>query len=277
MTRSVLDKKKSVQKEKMLHTIIKRIIDRSNHRLELSSKHALPSKIFLLPITNKCVSDLLNDKNYFQSLNVVSSNSLITFRQQPEYLDKIINNQIYMYTENIFDFIEKYVLPHLSSIQYSHKDDIPWFLSLFHCTPWRALIYNLISSPIFISQQVPLISPIANTTSSIVLKSNCIEIIRHIPLDISKSYDISSIFIRQNHDLQILSSNLHEHQLLEIQNINIYLHECKDKFTQHLHAINVKALFLRDKIDKYNITNNVVDIDYTLFCDEKLKHLLSIL
>lgn len=268
-------------KDKRLHAIIHRIINKSKHRLRLLSGQALPNKIFLLPIENKLITDLLNTRNYFQSLNVISSNSLITFYQQPDYLDKIINNQVHMYTENIFDFVEKHVLPFLCSIKYSFKDDIPWFLSLFHCTPLKSLVYNLISSPVFVSPQIPSVIPIENTKSSIVIKNTCIEIIRHIPLDISKSYDISSIFIRQNHDIQILTSNLNERQLLDIQNINIYLHECNDKLTHYSHAINIKATFCRDKIDKYitctNASNNLTNNDYTVFCDEKLKYILSML
>jgi len=279
MTKPTLDKKMNDHKEKLLHSIIKRIISRSKHRLQRLSTQSLPSKIFLLPIENKSVNDFLNGKNYFQSLNVISSNSLISFCQQPEYLDKILNNHIYMYTANIFDFIDKHVIPHLCCIKYSFKDDIPWFLNLFHCTPWKALVYNLISSPIFFSQQVPLMSPITNTTSSILIKNTCVEIIRHIPLDIIKSYDISSIFIRQNHDLQILTSNLSERQLLDLQKISIYLRECENTATNHLHAINIKAIFFRDKIDKYVSSNNITtdhdNTNYTLFCDEKLRHILS--
>lgn len=278
MTKPTFEKPRNVEKEKMLHTIMKRIISRSKHRLQLSSTRSLPRKIFLLPIENKSVNDLLNDTNYFQSLNVISSNSLITFFQQPEYLDKILNNHIYMYTENIFDFIDKYVLPYLCCIKYSYKDDISWFLSLFHCTPLKALVYNLISSPVFVSQQISLMPPITNTTSSILIKNTSVEVIRHIPLDVIKCYDISSVFLRQVHDLLILTSNLKERQLLDIQNISIYLNDCKDTLTQYVNVINIKATFPRDKIDKYISSANKNDIcydtNYTAFCDEKLKHIL---
>ena len=270
---------KNIQKEKKLHSIIGQIINRSKHRLQLLTKHILPSKIFLLPIINKCVNDLLNKSNYFQSQNVLSTNSLIIFFQQPEYLEKIINSQVYMYTENIFDFIEKHILPHICCVKYSYKDDIPWFLSFFHCTPWKTLVYNLLTSPIFISQQISVTTPVNNTTSSIVIKNNCIEVIRHIPLDVSKCYDISSIFIRQKHDLQILTSNLREQQLLDIQHIDVYLDECNDKLLQNSYTINIKATFLRDEIDKYidstNVHNDTTNNDYIVFCDDKLKYLLS--
>lgn len=279
MKKPILNRKDKDQKDKILHSIIKRIIKRSNYRSRLFSKHSLPSKIFVLPIENKSVNELLNGTNYFQSLNVISSNSLITFFQQPEYLDKILNNHIYMYTENMFEFIEKWVMPHLCCIKYSYKDDIPWFLSLFYCAAWKALLYNLISSPIFFSQQLSSVSPIANTTSSILVKNSCVEIIRHIPLDIIKSYDVSSIFIRQKHDLQMLTSNDSERELLDIQNISVYLHECKDTTTHYIHAINIKAIYFRDKIDKYIASNNKTCSDcdntvYTTFCDEKLKHIM---